>query len=78
MGVGLLNDQVAVCLHSDTLHVVSLLFGVLPCWLAVLVHDNLAVLLHSQFPDAILTPQAVSGEQPLIVAECVVSVRHIE
>lgn len=78
MGVGLLNDQVAVCLHSEALHVVSLLFGVLPCWIAVLVHDNFAVQLHPKLVDATLTPQAVSAEQPLIVTECVVSFRHIE
>lgn len=77
-GASLLNDQVSICLHSDTLHVISLLFGVLPFWVAVLVHDNFAVLLHSKLVDAVLTPQAVSREQPLIVTECVVGARHIE
>lgn len=72
------DDQVAICLHSDTLHVGALLFGVLPPWVAILVHDNFAVFLHSELEDAILTPQAVALEQPLIVTEGVVRVRHIE
>lgn len=77
-GVNLLDDQVAICLHLDSLHVVALLLGVLPLWAVVLVHNNFAVLLHSEFVDAILTPQAVALEQPLVVSKGVVSVRHIE
>lgn len=72
-----LDDQVAICLHSDALHVRALLLGVLPSRVAVLVHDNFAVILHSELVDAILTPQAVAREQPLIVTEGVVRVRHI-
>lgn len=73
-----LDDQVSICLHSDTLHVRALLFGVLPPRVAVLVHDNFAVILHSELVDAILTPQAVAREQPLIVTEGVVRLRHGE
>lgn len=76
-GVSLLDDQVSICLHFDTLHVGALLFGVLPLWLAVLVHDNFAVLLHSKLVDPILTEQAVAREQPLVVTESVVRARHI-
>ncbi|KAJ5329248.1 hypothetical protein N7452_009638 [Penicillium brevicompactum] len=70
--------KVSICLHFDSLHIVALLLGVLPLWIAVLVHNNFAVLLHSEFVDAILTPQAVALEQPLVVSKGVVSVRHIE
>lgn len=71
----LLDDQVAIFLHSDALHIRALLLGVLPLWAAVFIHDNLAIFLRSEFVDAILTPQAVAFEQPLIVTEGVV--RHI-
>lgn len=77
-GVNLLDDQVSICLHFDSLHVGALLLGVLPLWVAVLVHNNFAVLLHSEFVHAILTPQAVALEQPFIVTKGVVTVRHIE
>lgn len=76
-GVSLLDDQVAICLHFDTLHVGTLLFGVLPLWLALVVNDNFAVLLHSKLVVLILTVQAVARKQPLIVTEGVVRVRHI-
>ena len=73
--VNLLDDQVAIRLHSDTPHIIALLCGVLPGCVAVFIGHNFTVVLHSELVDAVLTPQTLAWEQPLIGAKCVV--RHI-
>ena len=62
-------------MHLDALDTTTLVYCVLESALAAPVNANLAVLLHFEFDGAILAPQAVTGEQPLTVAKCIV--RHV-
>lgn len=65
----LLHDEVSVLLHMDTLNVVALFASDLPNTSAVMVHVDLAVLLHREPAPVILTFDVLARPEPLAVLE---------